>query len=83
MPRASVTTIIQNLEAFLNVRLLHARHAPEPHADGAAYYERCVRILADIEETESRSPIPAKVRAVNADRYAGVDRAHDRHAPAL
>jgi len=54
LPRASVTTIIQNLEAHLKVRLLQRttrRLSLTP--DGAAYYERCVRILADIEETES------------------------------
>src|SRR5471030_2785410 len=54
MPRASVTTIIQNLEAFLNVRLLQrTTRRLNLTPDGAAYYERCVRILADIEETES------------------------------
>jgi LysR family transcriptional regulator for bpeEF and oprC len=54
LPRASVTTIIQNLEAFLGTRLLHRttrRLSLTP--DGAAYYERCVRILADVEETEA------------------------------
>jgi LysR family transcriptional regulator, regulator for bpeEF and oprC len=54
LPRASVTTIIQNLEAHLGVRLMHRttrRLSLTP--DGAAYYERCVRILADVEETES------------------------------
>jgi len=54
MPRASVTTIIQNLEAFLGTRLMHRttrRLSLTP--DGAAYYERCVRILADVAETES------------------------------
>lgn len=54
LPRASVTTIIQNLEAYLGVRLMHRttrRLSLTP--DGAAYYERCVRILTDVEETES------------------------------
>src|ERR1700730_11187766 len=54
LPRASVTTIIQNLEAHLKVRLLQRttrRLSLTP--DGAAYYERCVRILADVEETEA------------------------------
>lgn len=54
MPRASVTTIVQNLESFLRVRLLNRttrRLSLTP--DGAAYFERCVRILADIEETEA------------------------------
>jgi LysR family transcriptional regulator, regulator for bpeEF and oprC len=53
MPRASVTTIIQNLEAFLGVRLLQrTTRRLNLTPDGAAYYERCVRILQDIEETE-------------------------------
>ncbi|WP_408441604.1 LysR family transcriptional regulator [Paraburkholderia caffeinilytica] len=54
IPRASATTIVQSLEAHLKVRLLHRttrRLSLTP--DGAAYYERCVRILADIEETEA------------------------------
>ncbi|MEW6347049.1 MAG: LysR family transcriptional regulator [Paraburkholderia sp.] len=54
LPRASVTTIIQNLESFLGTRLMHRttrRLSLTP--DGAAYYERCVRILADVEETEA------------------------------
>jgi LysR family transcriptional regulator for bpeEF and oprC len=54
MPRASVSTIIQNLEAFLGVRLLQrTTRRLNLTPDGAAYYERCVRILADIDETES------------------------------
>lgn len=53
LPRASVTTIIQNLEAHLNVRLLQrTTRRLNLTPDGAAYYERCVRILADIEEAE-------------------------------
>ncbi|TDV09458.1 LysR family transcriptional regulator [Paraburkholderia caballeronis] len=54
MPRGSVTTTIQHLEAWLGVRLMNRstrRLSLTP--DGAAYYERCVRILADIEETEA------------------------------
>jgi len=54
MPRASVTTVIQNLEALLGVRLLHrTTRRLNLTPEGAAYYERCVRILADVEETES------------------------------
>jgi LysR family transcriptional regulator, regulator for bpeEF and oprC len=61
LPRASVTTIIQNLEAFLNVRLLQrTTRRLNLTPDGAAYYERCVRILADIEETESSFATSAK-----------------------
>jgi LysR family transcriptional regulator for bpeEF and oprC len=54
LPRASATIIIQQLEAHLKVRLLHRttrRLSLTP--DGAAYYERCARILADIDEAEN------------------------------
>jgi LysR family transcriptional regulator, regulator for bpeEF and oprC len=54
MPKATVTTLVQNLEAHLGVKLLNRttrRVSVTP--DGAAYYERCVRILAEVEETES------------------------------
>jgi LysR family transcriptional regulator for bpeEF and oprC len=54
LPRATVTTAVQNLESLLQVRLLNRttrRISLTP--DGAAYYERCVRILADVEETEA------------------------------
>src|SRR5258705_7618705 len=54
LPRASVTVIVQQLEAHLRVRLLQrTTRRLNLTPDGAAYYERCVRILADIEETES------------------------------
>lgn len=54
LPRATVTTIVQNLEALLQVRLLNRttrRISLTP--DGAAYYEHCARILGEVEETES------------------------------
>jgi LysR family transcriptional regulator for bpeEF and oprC len=54
MPKATVTTLIQNLEAHLGVKLLNRttrRVTVTP--DGAAYYERCMAILAEIDETES------------------------------
>jgi len=54
LPRATVTTIIQNLEALLGVRLLNRttrRLSLTP--DGAAYYEHCARILGEVEETEA------------------------------
>jgi LysR family transcriptional regulator for bpeEF and oprC len=54
LPRASVSIIIQRLEAHLKVRLLQrTTRRVSLTTDGAAYYERCVRILADVEETES------------------------------
>lgn len=54
LPRTTVTTIIQSLESLLQVRLLNRttrRLSLTP--DGASYYERCIRILADLEETET------------------------------
>ena len=53
LPKATVTTLLQKLEAALGVKLLNrtTRHVSTT-ADGAAYYERCVAILASIRETE-------------------------------
>lgn len=54
LPRTTVTTTIQNLEKRLQVRLLNRttrRLSLTP--DGAAYYDRCLRILADLEDTEA------------------------------
>ncbi|WP_213767808.1 LysR family transcriptional regulator [Caballeronia sp. dw_19] len=53
LPRASVTNIIQNLESYLKVRLLQrTTRRLSLTADGTAYYERCVKVLAEIEEIE-------------------------------
>src|SRR5471030_114873 len=53
LPRASVTNIIQNLEAYLKVRLLQrTTRRLNLTADGASYYARCVRVLAEIDEIE-------------------------------
>lgn len=53
LPKATVSTLIQSLEASLSVKLLHrtTRHVSVT-ADGAAYYERCLRILSDVREAE-------------------------------
>src|ERR1044071_1946111 len=53
MPKATAATLIQKLEANLGVRLLNrtTRHVSVT-PDGAAYYERCVSILAEVRETE-------------------------------
>ncbi|MEX3959163.1 LysR family transcriptional regulator [Trinickia sp. EG282A] len=54
MPRATVTTTIQNLEALLGVRLMHRttrRLSLTP--DGAAYYEHCMKILSEIAEADA------------------------------
>lgn len=54
LPRATVTTTIQGLEGLLKARLLNrTTRSVSLTADGAAYYERCARILNDLEETEA------------------------------
>lgn len=54
LPRATVTTTIQNLENLLRVRLLNrTTRSVSLTPDGAAYYERCARLLSDLEEMEA------------------------------
>ncbi|MCE6978999.1 LysR family transcriptional regulator [Pseudomonas frederiksbergensis] len=54
LPRASVTILIKQLEAHLGVQLLQrTTRQISLTLDGAAYYPRCVRLLADLEETEA------------------------------
>ncbi|TWI69645.1 LysR family transcriptional regulator for bpeEF and oprC [Pseudoduganella lurida] len=53
LPKATVSTAIQQLEAALSVKLLHrTTRQVTVTADGAAYYERCLRILADVKDAE-------------------------------
>jgi DNA-binding transcriptional LysR family regulator len=53
-PKATVTHAIKQLEARLRVRLLQrTTRQVTPTPDGEAYYQRCVRLLADLEETEA------------------------------
>ncbi|KJZ51387.1 LysR family transcriptional regulator [Pseudomonas marginalis] len=54
LPRASVTVLIKQLEAHLGVQLLQrTTRQVSPTLDGAAYYQRCVQLLTDLEETEA------------------------------
>ncbi len=54
MPRATATTIVQNLEALLGTALLvRTTRRLSLTPEGAAYYERCSQILADIDEMEA------------------------------
>jgi LysR family transcriptional regulator for bpeEF and oprC len=53
MPKATLTKLVQTLEAHLRTRLLNRttrRVTVTP--DGAAYYERVVRLLADLDEID-------------------------------
>jgi DNA-binding transcriptional LysR family regulator len=61
MPRPTVTRAIKELEALLGTRLLErTTRQVSLTLDGNAYYERCIRLLADLDEAESafRSPKP-------------------------
>ncbi|WP_334190354.1 LysR family transcriptional regulator [Noviherbaspirillum sp.] len=53
LPKATVSTLIRNLEMALSVKLLNrtTRHISVT-TDGAAYYERCLSILADVRDAE-------------------------------
>ena len=54
MSRASVTQLVQQLEARLRVKLLNrTTRQVGVTADGAAYYERVVRLLADVDDAET------------------------------
>lgn len=53
MPKATVSTLVQSLETSLSAKLLHrTTRLVTVTTDGAAYYERCVRILSDVRDAE-------------------------------
>ncbi|QWA10602.1 LysR family transcriptional regulator [Sodalis ligni] len=54
VPRSTATDAVKLLEARLKVRLLHrtTRHV-NPTLDGEAYYQRCLMILAAVEDAET------------------------------
>ena len=52
--RTTVTQLVQHLEARLRVRLLNrTTRQVNVTADGAAYYERVVRLLADLDDADT------------------------------
>jgi len=54
IPRGRVTVIVQSLEAHLRTRLLQrTTRSLNLTPEGAACYERCARVLADIDDIES------------------------------
>ncbi|WP_109124724.1 LysR family transcriptional regulator [Dyella sp. C11] len=54
LPRSTVTEVVKRLEARLGVRLLErTTRQVRPTLDGEAYYQRCLSILAEIEEAEA------------------------------
>ena len=53
LPRSSVSAAVIDLEARVGARLLHrTTRQVSPTQDGTAFYERCLRLIADVEETE-------------------------------
>jgi DNA-binding transcriptional LysR family regulator len=68
MPRATVTNLMKRLEQRLGTRLVErtTRTVRLTH-DGEAYYHRCVRLLADMEEAEGsfRNTSPKGLLRVN------------------
>ncbi|MBI6855065.1 LysR family transcriptional regulator [Pseudomonas cichorii] len=54
MSKTTVTQLVQQLEARLRVKLLNrTTRKVNVTADGAAYYERVVRLLADLDDAET------------------------------
>src|SRR5690606_364931 len=54
MPRSSVSAAGQGLEGRGGARLLHrTTRVVSPTQDGSAFYERCLHLITDVEETEN------------------------------
>ena len=54
LPRSSISAAIQTLETRVGVRLLaRTTRKVAPTQDGIAFYERCLRTIADVEEIEN------------------------------
>lgn len=54
MSKTTVTQLVQQLEARLRVKLLNrTTRKVNVTADGAVYYERAVRVLADVDDAET------------------------------
>lgn len=75
MPNASVTRLIQGLEQELKVRLLHrTTRSVTVTPEGATYYERVVRLLAELADIESSTAqsIAKPSGKVNVDAPAAI-----------
>ncbi|PNG26358.1 LysR family transcriptional regulator [Methylocella silvestris] len=54
LPRSSLSAAVQDLEIRVGARLLHrTTRKVSPTQDGEAFYERCLRLIADVEEAEN------------------------------
>lgn len=78
VPNASVTRLIQSLEQELQVRLLHrTTRSVTVTPEGATYYERVVRLLAELTDIESSTRMSqgkpsGRVRVETAAAIAGM-----------
>ena len=62
MSRTTVTQLVQQLEAHLRIKLLNrTTRKVNVTTDGAAYYERVVRLLAELDDIESNLPGAAQL----------------------
>lgn len=68
LPRSSVSAAVQELEGRVGARLLaRTTRKVAPTPDGAAFYERCQRLIADVEEVEglfrtADAPLTGRIR---------------------
>lgn len=54
VPRSTATDAVKQLEERLGVRLLdRTTRVVKPTSDGQEYYQRCVRLISDIEDAEA------------------------------
>jgi DNA-binding transcriptional LysR family regulator len=54
LPKARVSTAVQQLEGLLGTRLLHrTTRRVQMTQDGQAFYERCKDVLADVDELQA------------------------------
>jgi len=54
LPRSTVSAAVLELEARVGARLLHrTTRKVSATQDGLAFYERCQRIVSDVEDTEN------------------------------
>jgi len=75
LPNATVTRLIQSLEEDLKIRLLHrTTRSVTVTPEGAAYYERVVRLLADLADIESsaKQSVASPSGSVRIETAAGL-----------
>ena len=77
LPKASISTAVQQLESELGTRLLHrTTRRVQMTQDGQVFYERCKDLLADFEELQNlfRSNETALKGRLRVDMPSGVAR---------